>query len=333
MNIALPSRRWSGPDVASIKETPVMARLADVIPETPAFAGSPCRLFEMLPGVLLGGTRVGAVPRDFAFPPYYCAMRGVSIGVVLEGTCEMGIKGVRRRLRIGANACFLSAPFGRISTLYLPEQPAYGYMGFFLEEGALARTFSDKEEALIRDICADLGSFPCTSFVLCPEIAREMRRLLDMAPASQLDILALRIAGMNVLAKILRMLHGAATDMAPPLPEKDRARLFRLKDHIDRNFCDIATARELVPLTGISEAKTNAAFKRLFSVSVSRYLRQCKMSHAHQLLASGESNVSEAAVTVGYTNISHFIRAFRETYGVTPKKLRLSLPVRPEHSL
>jgi AraC-like DNA-binding protein len=104
-------------------------------------------------------------------------------------------------------------------------------------------------------------------------------------------------------------------------------RLFGLKDHIDHNFCEIATAEELTRFAAMSETKATVGFKSLFGISIAKYLRQCKMAHAHARIISGESNVSEAAFEVGYTNISHFIRMFREVYGVTPKKIRQSRSV------
>lgn len=49
-------------------------------------------------------------------------------------------------------------------------------------------------------------------------------------------------------------------------------------------------------------------------------VRQARMSVAHQLLSSGTSTVSQAAEAAGYSSRSHFARAFRDAYGVEPRR-------------
>lgn len=39
---------------------------------------------------------------------------------------------------------------------------------------------------------------------------------------------------------------------------------------------------------------------------------------AHDLLESGRYKAKDVAWMVGYTNVSHFIDAFRKHYGLTP---------------
>lgn len=59
------------------------------------------------------------------------------------------------------------------------------------------------------------------------------------------------------------------------------------------------------------------------------------MERAADLLASGKYNVTEAALEVGYSSMSHFSLAFCETIGCCPnlyphaKKLRRNLPLGP----
>ena len=61
---------------------------------------------------------------------------------------------------------------------------------------------------------------------------------------------------------------------------------------------------------------------RMFSQHVGRtvpqYLRQLRLERAAQLLREGRCNVTEAAVAVGYSSLSHFSKAFWEAYGCCP---------------
>jgi AraC-like DNA-binding protein len=42
------------------------------------------------------------------------------------------------------------------------------------------------------------------------------------------------------------------------------------------------------------------------------------MERAADLLRTGQCNVTEAAMTVGYNSLSHFSAAFHETFGCCP---------------
>jgi AraC-like DNA-binding protein len=46
------------------------------------------------------------------------------------------------------------------------------------------------------------------------------------------------------------------------------------------------------------------------------FLRNLRLERAAELLRSGRSNVTEAAIAVGYSSLSHFSKAFAEMFGV-----------------
>jgi AraC-like DNA-binding protein len=52
--------------------------------------------------------------------------------------------------------------------------------------------------------------------------------------------------------------------------------------------------------------------------TITQQLRQLRMEKAAELLRSGEFNVTEAAMEVGYSSLSHFSAAFHETFGCCP---------------
>ena len=62
--------------------------------------------------------------------------------------------------------------------------------------------------------------------------------------------------------------------------------------------------------------------RRLFSketgMTIPQYLRQIRMERAAELLLGGRHNVTEAAMEVGYSSLSHFSKAFCTTIGCCP---------------
>ena len=59
-------------------------------------------------------------------------------------------------------------------------------------------------------------------------------------------------------------------------------------------------------------------FSREVGLTIPQYLRNIRMERAAELLRSGRFNVTEAAIEVGYSSLSHFSKAFCETIGCCP---------------
>lgn len=76
---------------------------------------------------------------------------------------------------------------------------------------------------------------------------------------------------------------------------------------------------ELSRIGGINEHKLKAAFKSIHGKTPFGYLRETRMDHAAGLLREDRLSVIEVANEVGYSNASHFARAFKERHGLLPK--------------
>ncbi|MGE5943073.1 MAG: helix-turn-helix domain-containing protein, partial [Flavobacteriales bacterium] len=76
---------------------------------------------------------------------------------------------------------------------------------------------------------------------------------------------------------------------------------------------------------GLNLKKLKEGFRQIYGDSVFSFLFDYKMEVARKLLESGENNVNEVGLKVGYSTASHFIAAFKKKYGTTPKKYIMSL--------
>lgn len=83
------------------------------------------------------------------------------------------------------------------------------------------------------------------------------------------------------------------------------------------------SAKELAALSGRSISAFNRDFKRLFGTTPKQWLIERRISHAHYLLSTMQWSVTATAAEVGYSNISHFIAAFKKVYGKTPHQLKI----------
>ncbi|HEY1174076.1 MAG TPA: helix-turn-helix domain-containing protein [Verrucomicrobiae bacterium] len=85
-----------------------------------------------------------------------------------------------------------------------------------------------------------------------------------------------------------------------------------------QDLCEPPSLEELGKKIGCSPFYLSRTFSQVTSQTIPQYLRRLRMEKAAELLQSGEYNVTEAAMEVGYNSPSHFSQAFHETYGCCP---------------
>ena len=83
--------------------------------------------------------------------------------------------------------------------------------------------------------------------------------------------------------------------------------------------------QELAAEIDLSLKKLKEGFKQIYGDSVYSFLFDYKMEYSRKLLNSGEFNVNEVGLKVGYSTASHFIAAFKKKFGTTPKKYLMSI--------
>ncbi|MCU7943816.1 MAG: AraC family transcriptional regulator [Candidatus Thiodiazotropha sp. (ex Cardiolucina cf. quadrata)] len=95
-----------------------------------------------------------------------------------------------------------------------------------------------------------------------------------------------------------------------------------IKRLMDQYAMSGLSTKELAALSGRSVSTFNREFKTLYGVTPKKWLIERRMSHAHSLLSNNQWSVTAAAVEAGYSNISHFIAAFKKIYGKTPRQIK-----------
>ena len=89
-----------------------------------------------------------------------------------------------------------------------------------------------------------------------------------------------------------------------------------LKKHVDEPL-DLHT---LAAEVGCSPFYLSRTFSATTEMTISQYVRKLRIEAAAELIVSGQCNVSEAAVEVGYQSLSHFSKAFQQVKGCLPSK-------------
>ncbi|GAB4028610.1 helix-turn-helix transcriptional regulator [Spirosoma koreense] len=77
---------------------------------------------------------------------------------------------------------------------------------------------------------------------------------------------------------------------------------------------------ELARISGRSLSAFKRDFEDHFHTSPGHWIRRKRLEHAHFLLRNTTKNVSEVSLEIGYESVSHFIKAYKQQYGFTPKQ-------------
>ena len=116
------------------------------------------------------------------------------------------------------------------------------------------------------------------------------------------------------------------TEQCPFLSDEENVlKIRKAKEIILANMAEPPSLQELSREIGLSLKKLKEGFRQIYGDSVFSFLFDYKMEYARQLLDSGEYNVNEVGLRVGYSTSSHFIAAFKKKFGITPKKYLMSL--------
>lgn len=106
-----------------------------------------------------------------------------------------------------------------------------------------------------------------------------------------------------------------------PLNQEETRRLNQAIALIENQYSADWTIPRLAREVGLNERRLKEGFRMVIGKTVHGYLRARRIDAAAALLASG-SSVTDAAYMVGFDNLSHFSKAFREDKGVLPSRYR-----------
>ena len=120
----------------------------------------------------------------------------------------------------------------------------------------------------------------------------------------------------------------ADIEQCPFLVDEENVRKIRkAKEIVINRMAEPPSLQELSDEIGLSLKKLKEGFKEIYGETVFGFLFDYKMDYARKLLETGQHNVNEVGLRVGYSTASHFIAAFKKKFGTTPKKYIMSLPI------
>lgn len=95
-----------------------------------------------------------------------------------------------------------------------------------------------------------------------------------------------------------------------------------LEKVMDDNYCFNLKLEQFAQLTNRSLSAFKRDFQKKYNTTPGKWLLEKRLNHAMHLLTNAGKTVSEASYESGFENPSHFSRAFRQHFGISPASVK-----------
>lgn len=174
---------------------------------------------------------------------------------------------------------------------------------------------------------ADRGAsdFRCDQLPLTPLMMAPLGDIFSCDFRGPVRRAYMRAKYLEILATLVHTLDrsgNAERDEQVKLSSSDLIKLAAARDIMHEDLENPISLAALARRVGLNRTKLATGFKSRFGESVHAHWRDIRLARAREMLQSGEVSVTEAALSVGYADISAFTRAFTNKFGNRPKTFK-----------
>ena len=98
-----------------------------------------------------------------------------------------------------------------------------------------------------------------------------------------------------------------------------------IREIMESNFMYNLKLEEFATLSGKSITSFKKDFINTYNCTPGKWLLKRRLEHAKYLLEVTDKNINELVFETGFENASHFIRVFKQAYGLAPLQFRKSI--------
>lgn len=178
------------------------------------------------------------------------------------------------------------------------------------------------------DLLAQLGSFAKDNnisaneyFIGLPhrEILKEIFEMEKSDPLGQVKTLSHII---RLTEKFLRSFVTRGRVAAPRhLKKNDLESMQQIEQILSSRLEGFPSLESLAHAVFMSTSKLKNLFKQLYGYTLYDYYNKSRLQRAKEMLITGQCSIKQAGSEIGFSNLSHFAKAFKREFGVLPRDI------------
>jgi len=179
--------------------------------------------------------------------------------------------------------------------------------------------FTEQDNLLIRpDLLSD-GIFKLPEHISLNNPEEIYKIIMDIIKIHTQEGILYRIKEKELCSKLFYMIFHEMFMKSDPSLEKFHNNIQKVHDLIEENLEKDLSLQQLAKYACLSEFHLERVFKKLYGQPVKQYQLKRRMEKAKLLLQYSQCSISEIATKVGYSSVHSFSKAFRKTFGLSPR--------------
>ena len=158
-------------------------------------------------------------------------------------------------------------------------------------------------------------------FVSLPhrETLKELFEMKENDPLSQIRKLA------RIIHLTEKFLHSFLRQEQATLPRTMKKGDLESMQHIEQILSSrlegFPSLESLAHEVFMSTSKLKNLFKQVYGYTLYDYYNKNRLQRAREMLITGQCSIKQAGSEIGFSNLSHFAKAFRKEFGILPRDL------------
>lgn len=156
--------------------------------------------------------------------------------------------------------------------------------------------------------------------MIYPSLQKIVDEIITESIDETFKLFFLRVKAEELICRLLMELVKRDEQRLYDLNIHDIQAIYKVKEQMLEDLAIPPVINDLAIEANMSPTKLKRLFRQIFGNSIFSYYQELRMKEASRLLKEEKLSVSDAGAQLGFTNLSHFSRVFKEHIGMKPKQ-------------
>ncbi len=156
--------------------------------------------------------------------------------------------------------------------------------------------------------------------MIYPSLQKIVDEIVTESVDETFELFFRRVKAEELICRLLMELEKRDEKHLYALNIHDIQTIYKVKEQMLEHLETPPVIKELAVCANMSPSKLKHLFKQIFGNSIFSYYQEFRMKEAARLLKEEKLSVSDVGYQLGFTNLSHFSKVFKEHIGMKPKQ-------------